>query len=266
MNLFTSTFFNSGDSVVDNYPDATIVEVDTNLGSAGFILTQSNYDMITVDWGDGNIETYEGSYSNNEFDHSYEESKKYIIQIQGDSIEQIKFTYLAGSVIRAIKCGSTLTSHEDMFNGCSNLAKVEKIFKIGSNSSSQAWMFYHCSSLTEITHNLFPNNGIVLYAPYMFSYSGLTVVKNLAIPGAAIGHFLEAMFQNCNLFSFDFDSFFKNDSWTADGQYMFQNNTTWSDEIPSQYFWDSNYWGSTNSMFSNCYYLDNYDSIPSDWK
>jgi hypothetical protein len=268
MNLFTSTFFNTkGAGVVDNYPDATIIEIDSTFSGMGsFYLTQSNYDMITVDWGDGNIETFEGTYSNYNPSHFYDESKKYIIQIQGDSIESISFSYDVG-IIRAIKCGSSLTSHENMFYECSNLAKVEEIFKIGPNSNSQSWMFRNCTSLTEITHNIFPDNGIILDAGYMFTDSGLSVVKNLIIPGAAHGHNLEGMFSSCNLHSFDFDSFFKYDDWLyARGDWMFQTNTGWKAEIPSQYFWDSNIWSLHNGMFSNCYVLKNESSIPSDWK
>lgn len=270
MNLFTSTFFNSGDSdepVVDNYPDATIVEVDTNFGDAGFSLIQNNYDMITIDWGDGRIQETEGTFPDNGFSHDYEESKKYIIKIQGNSIEQVKFNYFPDSVISAIKCGSSLTSHEEMFSRCPNLSKVEKTFKIGSNSNSQAWMFYYCSSLSEITHNLFPDNGITLFAPDMFAYSGLTKVKKLIIPGEVEGHELQGMFTSCNLYSFDFNSFFKYNDWTyANGTGMFQNNISWEAEIPGQYFWESSHWIEYSVMFDGCYSLVNFGDIPIDWK
>lgn len=179
MNLFTSTFFNSG---TNNYPDATVVEVDsTYSGMGSFTLTQNNYDIITVDWGDGNSETFEGTYSDQGFSHFYDESKNYIIQIQGDSIDSISFSY-EGGPIRAIKCGSSLTSHENMFYECGNLEKVEETFKIGEASESQNRMFAWCGNLSEITHNIFPESLGNFTAVEMFAYSGVERVSNLILP------------------------------------------------------------------------------------
>jgi hypothetical protein len=118
-----------------------------------FQLLGSN-NSVSIDWGDGSVETYAGSAANTTITHTYETAGLYLVSITG-VFENIKLAGFTGS--QASDLASVLqnspdwspTNLTDLYNGCSLITSDSlDDFPNTSLITQFASAFSGCSSLT----------------------------------------------------------------------------------------------------------------------
>jgi hypothetical protein len=118
-----------------------------------FQLLGSN-NSVSIDWGDGSVETYAGSAANTTITHTYETAGLYLVSITG-VFENIKLAGFTGS--QASDLASVLqnspdwspTNLTDLYNGCS-LITSESLDDFPDTSLITQFIraFQNCSNLT----------------------------------------------------------------------------------------------------------------------
>lgn len=240
-------------------------------------------DEIIIDWGDGNIETF-NNYGNNydtEISHFYDyvpETTQFIVKIFGHHT-RVRFNdgQMKSYIIEAISCASSLNNYAQMFQHCQALKVIAKTFFINGNLEdyqTNCTSMFSQSGIQQINHNIFKNVTTPCNCFNMFyNCPNLVNVSNLEIPNEST---TMSMFDSCfNLYNVDGESLVR--KWTTghvgSHEYMFYNCYNMVGNFVEYYWWAQFDGGPVNwysfsytGMFYNCISLINYYDIPDDWK
>lgn len=156
--------------------DALILGLNVSSGDLRARLPLSGDVMVTIDWGDGTIEE---NVTSEHPAHEYTDPDYYVVSVKGTvtALDSNGINYSgynqAGQIVEVFNWGRTgLTSMDDAFYYCSNLAKIDTD-RTGAfakvTSFDQA--FYRCGSLEEIPQGLLDHAAELLVADDMFIYA-----------------------------------------------------------------------------------------------
>jgi hypothetical protein len=168
-----------------------------------FQLLGSN-NSVSINWGDGSVETYTGSAANTTITHTYETAGLYLVSITG-VFENIKLAGFTGS--QASDLASVLqnspdwspTNLTDLYNGCS-LITSDSLDDFPDTSLITQFLraFQDCSSLTS-----FPLINTAAGTNFRFSWLSCSSLTSFPLIDTSAGtNFQDAWFNCSSLTSF----------------------------------------------------------------
>jgi hypothetical protein len=130
-------------------------EIDTNLTDENTTfkiptIETGTYENITIDWGDGTIDSNINNWNDSKLLHTYENSGIYRIQIYIRVFNGLSFN-LSNDKLKLINIEQfgavDLGSTGDSFQGCSNLVSIDNGFLNTTNATNFINLFTDCASL-----------------------------------------------------------------------------------------------------------------------
>jgi hypothetical protein len=163
-----------------------------------FQLLGSN-NSVSINWGDGSVETYAGSAANTTITHTYETAGLYLVSITG-VFENIKLAGFTGS--QASDLASVLqnspdwspTNLTDLYNGCSLITSDSlDDFPDTSLITQYVRAFQNCSSLTS-----FPLINTAAGTNFRFSWLNCSSLTSFPLIDTSAGTNFQDAWLNCS--------------------------------------------------------------------
>ena len=186
----------SGGSTPPSNPDFVSTWDTTQAGSASDTIVLPMTAGLTVDWGDGNVDTTNT--------HTYASSGTYTVTIEG-AVNTFKFNNSGdkSKITDVSNWGGFDVSQGFIFFGCNNLDISATDYPIIS-STSAIRMFRDCHSLTSPDFSSWDVSGVINFSE-MFS-SAIIFNGNISDWDVSSATNMSSMFQSANLFNQDISS------------------------------------------------------------
>ena len=241
---------------------------------------------VSVDWGDGTIETISKGYYASEtgpdengvycitMAHTYTTMNKYIVRIYGRNYFNLKHNTDCSNIIsRVFDKDLSVASHLIDFNNfCSNGDRITSV-KIPSRAFLHKMvdasnMFSNCKNLLSATG--FKSNLInVMNIAGMFSGDANLTTCDMSCPTSHFGKDgMVNVFNGCSKLSIDVGSFFHRyfggENHSVDG--IFNGCTSLTGTVPAEKLWlDKNaHWTDTTTCFNGCS-VEILAQVPTSW-
>jgi len=277
-----------------NNPGLFMIQIQTTGSDETFTLplvSDGTFNFI-VNWGDNSAEETITTYNVGNA-HIYAVAGIYIISMKG-TCTKFDFNLQRTSCIKVKRlldfvdmgftelsfCGCTnltfiasnmkrlthLTTAYLMFEECSSLTTIPAgIFEGSTGITSFALTFQLCSSITSIPTGLFDNNtSVTTFGGVFNGCSLLSSIPTHLFDNNTLVKYFAYVFGSCTLLSSIPTGLFDNNILVTTFAGAFNNCNLLDGDAPELWLRVPEPTGS--SCFTNCTNLDNYASIPDDWK
>jgi len=252
-----------------NNPGLFMIQIQTTGSDETFTLplqAAGNYNFI-VNWGDGSSEDTITAYNDPDRIHTYSVAGTYIISMKGIctyfcfGTEGIDVTKVK-KILDFVDMGFIVMN----FRGCSNLTFVASSMKKLTHLGSVAKLFEGCSSLTSIPSGIFDGStGITIFAAAFNGCENLTSIPTDLFRYNTLVDDFSQIFRYCVKITAIPTDLFKNNTVVTNFIQTFMGCSLLIGNAPTLWLRDPEPTNHSN-CFYNCTNLDNYASIPNDWK
>ena len=171
--------------------------------------------------------------------------------------------------LNGLKLDDATTNVNHMFYNCEKLTQIPNTLVLTDNITHANYMFYGCSQLEQLPPTFLLPDSVKQVRHIFNGCASLTNLPNNFIIPDGISH-MDYMFYNCGVLESDVTNVWPIE-WLENNivaSYLFYNCRRIIGIVPENKLWklSPSPFGSNSYAFYNCTSLDNYNSIPSNWK